>query len=102
MVYLILLPLVLQALLLPVAQAAPVEISTLRIPRINPGKILCQLPLVNKFLCPDGGLNSLSRVTVFGTASGVLDPDGAHRYPVRYASATRWAPSTLVNSWNLP
>ncbi|KAF6764023.1 crystal protein [Ephemerocybe angulata] len=79
--------------------------STLLIPllfQINPAKILCQMPLVKKFLCPAGGLNGLSRATVFGTASGVVDADGAYRYPVKYATSSRWAPSTLVSAWNLP
>ncbi|KAJ2927752.1 hypothetical protein H1R20_g9344, partial [Candolleomyces eurysporus] len=95
----LLVPLLLQALLLSSVSAAPIG---LRIPKIDPKKILCQLSFVERYLCPEGGLNALSRVTPFGTASGVLDPDGAHRYPVRYASAARWAPSTLVNSWELP
>lgn len=51
---------------------------------------------------PVAGINASSRVTVFGTASGVLDPEGAYRYAVKYASASRWAPSTLVNTWSLP
>jgi len=95
-----LVPLLLQAALLPQVSAAP--LPGLSVPKINPTKILCQLPLVQKFLCPAGGLNNLSKVTVFGTASGVLDPEGAYRYPVKYANVARWAPSTLVNTWALP
>lgn len=102
MVSAFLVPLLLQAVLLLNVQAAPLDIEALRIPKVDPKKILCQLPLLERYLCPDGGLNSLSRITVLGTASGVLDPEGAHRYPVRYAKSNRWAPSTLATSWELP
>ncbi|KAF8201777.1 Alpha/Beta hydrolase protein [Pholiota molesta] len=34
--------------------------------------------------------------TPLGTANGVLDPQGAYRFSVKYASAARWAPSTVV------
>jgi len=31
-----------------------------------------------------------------------MDPDGAIRYPVKYASAGRWQPSALAKAWGLP
>ncbi|KAJ7122106.1 Alpha/Beta hydrolase protein [Mycena epipterygia] len=46
--------------------------------------------------------HAISVSTPLGTAQGTLDVDGAHRFSVRYAKATRWAPSTIVTEWNLP
>ncbi|TFK42464.1 Alpha/Beta hydrolase protein [Crucibulum laeve] len=46
--------------------------------------------------------SALNRATVLGTANGVLDPAGAYRFTVKYGSASRWAPSTVVSSWGLP
>ncbi|KAJ6461736.1 alpha/beta-hydrolase [Mycena sanguinolenta] len=40
--------------------------------------------------------------TPLGTAQGILDVDGANRFAVRYANATRWAPSNVVTEWQLP
>ncbi|TFK30055.1 crystal protein [Coprinopsis marcescibilis] len=95
-------PVLLSFLLFPThILAAPAGLR-ISIPKVDPRKILCQFAIIDRFLCPDGGLNSLSRVTPLGTASGVMDPDGAHRYVVKYANAARWAPSTLVNTWSLP
>ncbi|KAJ7683072.1 Alpha/Beta hydrolase protein [Mycena rosella] len=34
--------------------------------------------------------------------AGTLGVDGANRFAVRYANATRWAPSTVVTDWSLP
>lgn len=102
MVYTLLIPLLLQALLLLNVQAAPLDIEPMRIPRFDPMAFICQNPILEKWLCPAGGINNLSRATILGTASGVMDPDGAQRYPVRYAKSTRWAPSTLATSWELP
>ncbi|KAJ7146567.1 alpha/beta-hydrolase [Mycena epipterygia] len=45
---------------------------------------------------------TVSVSTPLGTAQGTLDVDGAHRFSVRYANATRWAPSSIVTEWNLP
>ncbi|KJA27151.1 hypothetical protein HYPSUDRAFT_35727 [Hypholoma sublateritium FD-334 SS-4] len=48
------------------------------------------------------GSSSVTRVTPLGIAVGVLDPDGAYRFPVKYGSAARWQPSTVATSWGLP
>ena len=40
--------------------------------------------------------------TPLGTASGTSDPAGTYRFPVKYASANRWAPSTVAATWALP
>lgn len=40
--------------------------------------------------------------TPLGTALGTPDPAGTHRFPVKYASANRWAPSTVAATWALP
>lgn len=40
--------------------------------------------------------------TPLGTASGIRHPAGAYRFPVKYASANRWAPSTVAATWALP
>ncbi|KAF8892430.1 Alpha/Beta hydrolase protein [Infundibulicybe gibba] len=85
------------------AWATPVpQAASLKFPPINPNNILCQLPIIKQFLCPQKGTSSLTVQTPIGTAQGTLDPAGAKRFSVKYASATRWAPSTLVTSWNLP
>lgn len=81
--------------------AAPTA-QALRIPHIDPGNILCQLPIIKKFLCPRQGQNALTRQTVLGTAHGTQDPDGAYRFVVKYANSERWQPSTVVSAWNLP
>ncbi|KAF8965211.1 Alpha/Beta hydrolase protein [Flammula alnicola] len=56
---------------------------------------------------PDADFNNaafpaLNRPTALGTANGVVDPAGAYRFSVKYASASRWAPSNVVSAWNLP
>lgn len=81
--------------------AAPMG-ESLRIPHIDPAKILCQLPILKKYLCPRDGQDGLNRQTVFGVAKGTEDPSGAHRFIVKYANSERWKPSTLVSSWSLP
>ncbi|KAG2019995.1 carotenoid ester lipase [Coprinopsis cinerea AmutBmut pab1-1] len=95
----LLVPLFLSLSLLPV-EAAPFR--RIGLARVDPKTILCQISFVDRWLCPEGGLNQYSRVTPIGTASGVMDPDGAIRYSLKYANAARWQPSTLVNTWTLP
>ncbi len=72
------------------------------IPHLDPDDILCQLPILKKFLCPRQGQNALTRQTVLGIARGTQDPSGAYRFTVKYANSERWQPSTVVSSWNLP
>lgn len=45
---------------------------------------------------------SLNINTPLGRAIGTPDPSGAVRYVVKYANANRWAPSTLLSTWDLP
>lgn len=68
----------------------------------DPKKILCQLPILKQFLCPFSGPTATNRPTPLGTAHGTIDPSGAYRFPVKYASAPRWGPSTVVTAWDLP
>ncbi|KAH9483951.1 cAMP-regulated D2 protein [Psilocybe cubensis] len=84
------------------SSVAAVPLQPLIVPPFDPSKILCQLPILKKYLCPLAGTAALNRATPLGTARGVADVDGAYRFPVRYASAPRWGPSTLVSSWDLP
>ncbi|EJF66136.1 alpha/beta-hydrolase [Dichomitus squalens] len=65
---------------------------------------LCKLsPKISKALCPrqsTGGTNSVN--TPIGTAQGTSDNAGATRFAVKYASASRWQPSTVSTTWELP
>ncbi|KAJ6541458.1 alpha/beta-hydrolase [Mycena capillaripes] len=45
---------------------------------------------------------AVSVSTPLGIAQGALDVDGANRFAVRYANASRWALSTIVTEWELP
>lgn len=45
---------------------------------------------------------ALTVKTPLGTASGTQDPAGTYRFPVKYGSANRWAPSTVATKWALP
>jgi hypothetical protein len=76
--------------------------NRLHFPSVDPSKLLCQLPIIKKFLCPHTGSDALSLDTALGTAIGTSDPSGATRFVVKYANANRWAPSTLVSNWGLP
>ena len=69
----------------------------------DPRKVLCQCPLpFKRFLCPLSGSAATNRPTPLGTAHGTVDPSGAYRFSVKYASAPRWGPSTVVSTWGLP
>ncbi|KAI0636657.1 alpha/beta-hydrolase [Trametes polyzona] len=65
---------------------------------------LCKLsPRIAKVLCPrESPSNSVDVSTPIGTAHGTADPAGATRFAVKYASVTRWQPSTLATKWELP
>ncbi|KAF8077781.1 alpha/beta-hydrolase [Lyophyllum atratum] len=88
------------SLLVSAVCATPLPNEALRIPHID--QLLCRLPIVKKFLCPRTGNGALNIVTPIGTARGTSDPSGASRFTVKYATADRWAPSTLVSAWDLP
>lgn len=94
--------LLLSSLLLSSAAASPLTSKPLGIPTINPKDILCQLPIVKKFLCPPTGAAALNVQTAIGTARGTSDPTGANRFTVKYASASRWAYSTVASTWGFP
>lgn len=53
------------------------------------------------FPCPIGSA-VVTLKTPLGTASGTRDSAGSLRFPVKYGSANRWAPSTVAASWALP
>ncbi|KAG5637762.1 hypothetical protein H0H81_003329 [Sphagnurus paluster] len=88
--------------LISIATATPVPHEALQFPKVDPQDLLCQLPILKKFLCPRTGTNALTIPTTIGVARGTADPSGANRFIVKYASANRWAPSTLVSTWGLP
>ncbi|GLB34794.1 putative alpha beta-hydrolase [Lyophyllum shimeji] len=92
----------LSSLLASAVRATPVPYEALRIPHVDPHELLCQLPIVKKFLCPRTGDNALNIATPLGAARGTSDPSGATRFTVKYATANRWAPSTLASAWGLP
>ncbi|KAF9488391.1 crystal protein [Pleurotus eryngii] len=73
----------------------------IRFPQIDPRGLLCKLPLI-RLICPRGGSSNPTCSTPIGTARGVVDPDGANRYSVKYANADRWQPSTVATIWSLP
>ncbi|KAF8798128.1 alpha/beta-hydrolase [Phlegmacium glaucopus] len=75
--------------LLPFTYTLPINDCPVRV--VPP----CQSPA-----CPPLGLTT--RQTPLGTASGIVDPAGAYRFPVKYASANRWASSTVATAWTLP
>lgn len=89
-------------LLLSSAAASPLTSKPLSIPTIDPKDILCQLPIIKKFLCPRTGAAALNVQTAIGVARGTSDPAGVNRFTVRYASATRWAYSTVASTWGFP
>nr|GAT51241.1 predicted protein [Mycena chlorophos] len=72
-------------------------------PPVNSGPgMLCQMPFMKTF-CAQAPVTPSSQVpTPLGIAQGVTDGSGAHRFAVRYASAARWAASTVATSWQLP
>jgi hypothetical protein len=60
-------------------------------------------PVAYAFAIPCPNISAvLTLKTPLGTASGTRDAAGTYRFPVRYASANRWAPSTVPAMWALP
>ncbi|KAJ3488986.1 hypothetical protein NLI96_g2463 [Meripilus lineatus] len=72
-------------------------------PVFHPG-LLCNLPIpvVQQLLCPRQSTPSLNVLTPLGIARGAADGSNAARFAVKYASASRWQPSSLVTTWQLP
>ena len=83
------------------AAAAPFHVT---MPPYSWKAELCKLsPIIQKALCPRQSSGTTNSVTTpIGTAHGTLDDSGATRFAVKYASASRWQPSTLVTTWELP
>ncbi|KAJ6525506.1 alpha/beta-hydrolase [Mycena vulgaris] len=69
-------------------------------PPINYG-LLCNLPVL-KEICARAVSTSAQVTTPLGVAKGVSDTAGANRFAVKYASAARWAASTVATKWALP
>ncbi|KAJ7463707.1 alpha beta-hydrolase [Mycena latifolia] len=66
---------------------------------------LAVIPCITWAFPTAGSIASRATVSVstpLGPAQGTLDVDGANRFAVRYANATRWQPSTIVPEWALP
>ncbi|KAJ7578446.1 alpha/beta-hydrolase [Mycena floridula] len=80
--------------------AAP---ATIGMPPVDPQALLCKIPIISKLLCKRVSSGTCPAVkTKLGVASGVVTPDAANRYTVKYASAERWAESKLVTTWTFP
>ncbi|KAF7311334.1 Carboxylic ester hydrolase [Mycena kentingensis (nom. inval.)] len=94
-------------LLAALVRAAPTAVTTtssvhgiLAFPNRVEG-LLCRLPLL-KTICARVVAPSTQVSTPLGTAQGVTDGSGANRFAVKYASASRWAESSIVTKWALP
>ncbi|KAG6917923.1 hypothetical protein DXG01_000360 [Tephrocybe rancida] len=94
----------LSAIFIPAACATPLpgRIEAIRFPNVDPRELLCQLPILKKIICPRAGNASLNVQTSLGLARGTPDDSGSRRFIVKYASASRWAPSTVATTWALP
>lgn len=44
----------------------------------------------------------VGRSTPLGLANGVSDTGGALRFSVKYASSSRWGPSSVATTWSYP
>lgn len=66
-----------------------------------PSTLTFTLPVSDDSLVVPVGSSLFTVRTLLGTASGTPD-EGAYRFPVKYASANRWAPSTVAQTWALP
>ncbi|KAI0822822.1 alpha/beta-hydrolase [Trametes gibbosa] len=93
--------LVIPLLLVSSAVARPIEVN---FPPYRWKTELCKLsPRLARALCPrQSPSNSVDVSTPIGTAHGTADSGGATRFAVKYASVTRWQPSTLATQWDLP
>ncbi|KAJ7137788.1 Alpha/Beta hydrolase protein [Mycena epipterygia] len=63
--------------------------------------LLCKLPILEA-VCSRVVSPSAQVTTPIGVAQGVSDGSGANRFAVKYASATRWAASTIATKWQFP
>ncbi|KAI0362461.1 alpha/beta-hydrolase [Trametes cingulata] len=93
--------LVIPLLLASWATALPINVN---FPPYRWKSELCKLsPRLAKILCPrDSTSSTVSVTTPIGTAQGTSDDAGATRFAVKYASVTRWQPSTPASKWELP
>ncbi|KAJ7112387.1 alpha/beta-hydrolase [Mycena crocata] len=70
-------------------------------PPVNTG-LLCQLPMFKAVCSRVAAVTGPQVTTAIGVAQGVSDGSGANRFAVKYASATRWAASTVATKWSFP
>jgi hypothetical protein len=67
--------------------------------------LICRVTHLS-FLCPRTPPSPISAIatinTPLGSAQGLSDVAGVFRYTVKYGSASRWGPSTVVESWQPP
>ncbi|KAL0568075.1 hypothetical protein V5O48_013919 [Marasmius crinis-equi] len=85
----------------PAAQSFPLP-TGIGQGRLDWGKLWCQVPVLkNLGHCPRAPADGLQIATPIGPARGTF-ASGANRFSVKYASANRWAPSTVATTWQLP
>ncbi|KAJ7685589.1 alpha/beta-hydrolase [Mycena polygramma] len=70
-------------------------------PPINTG-LLCEIPLFKSVCTRVAAVHGAQVTTPIGVAQGAADGSGANKFPVKYASAARWAASTVSTKWTLP
>ncbi|KAF7980182.1 hypothetical protein HWV62_39666 [Athelia sp. TMB] len=80
----------------------PSEYGGLKISGVSLKGLICDIPFIDKLLCPPKGPSGPSVTTSLGVAAGVNDINGALRFPVRYGSAARWKASSMATTWALP
>ncbi|PCH37718.1 alpha/beta-hydrolase [Wolfiporia cocos MD-104 SS10] len=85
------------------------KIPELKFPPVVSGNVFCNvpIPIIQAVLCPrDTSASSASTTTSvstpLGTAEGAADTSGVTRFAVRYGSADRWQPSSVVTAWEFP
>ncbi|KAJ6514846.1 alpha/beta-hydrolase [Mycena vitilis] len=70
-------------------------------PPINTG-LVCENPVFKGVCSRLATVQGAQVTTPIGVAQGASDGSGANRFPVKYASAARWAESTVSANWTLP
>ncbi|KAG1756333.1 Carboxylesterase [Suillus paluster] len=78
--------------------------SGLSLPSLDSKSWFCRLvhTTLAENLCLQEGSTALSVNTPLGVAQGTADVSGVNRFAVKYASAERWSPSSMVTAWALP
>ncbi|KAJ6457809.1 hypothetical protein C8R47DRAFT_168003 [Mycena vitilis] len=70
-------------------------------PPTHPG-LLCENPVFQSVCSRLAMVQGIQVTTPIGVARGASDGSGVNRFPVKYASAARWAVSTVSINWTLP